>query len=134
MFEGIDGSGKSDNSAAAAAYLATQTKKSVLLTREPSDGAVGRKIRKMLQADGDPAANAEKYLELYVEDRRDHLKREILPALKRGEIVVCDRYMFSTMAFQQVQGIPLEKIEKMHRGMPVPDLTVVLDVPAEIAP
>lgn len=133
VFEGIDGSGKSENCERAAAYLSEKTRKSVFLTREPSDGTAGKKIRRMLKTDHDPAANAEKYLQLYAKDRKDHLKREIVPALKRGETVVCDRYKLSTMAFQQVQGIAPEKIEKMHRGMPAPDLTIVLDLPAEKA-
>lgn len=133
VFEGIDGSGKTYATAHAAKFLFSKTHRDVVLTREPSFGKVGLKIRKMLANDHDPAAGAEKYLKLYVEDRKDHLKTTIAPALKAGKIVVCDRYFMSTKAFQQVQGITLGKIEKLHREMPVPDLTVLLDATPEIA-
>lgn len=130
-FEGIDGCGKSTQVWKTAKYLADKSKYNhVIITREPYKD-VG--IRKILQSENDPYSQVEKLTKLFVDDRKAHISEMITPSLKNGYHVISDRYMLSTLAYQQAQGIPLEKLEEMHKGMPVPDLTFLVDVPVEVA-
>ncbi|MFQ5406478.1 MAG: dTMP kinase [Candidatus Micrarchaeia archaeon] len=131
VIEGLDGSGKSTVSKKLAAFLSK--KREVLLTCEPSNSSYGKKLRKMLTEDSDPKAHAEQYLKLFVEDRKEHLKKEIEPALAQGKTVVCDRFKHSTIAFQSLQGIPLQEIISLHKDMISPDVTFILDLPPSVA-
>ncbi len=134
-FEGIDGSGKTEQAFRLSHWLFSRSKKftSVLVTREPTAGLSGRKLRKLLKQEKNPFSRAEEFLKLYVKDRREHWRGEIKPALARGDIVVADRFKHSSMAFQQTQGISLSHIVALHKGIPSPDLTILIDVPAEEA-
>ncbi len=129
--EGIDGSGKGTIAQMLADELGKRFK--VILTAEPSNSSFGKKLRQMLAKDKNPSANAEKYLELFVKDREHHAKNTILPALAAGFVVLCDRYKYSTLAFQSAQGISPQKIIKLHKGLPVPDLAIILDVSPQVA-
>ncbi|MFA6049101.1 MAG: dTMP kinase [Candidatus Micrarchaeia archaeon] len=129
--EGIDGSGKGTICQMLADELGKRFK--VILTAEPSNSPFGKKLRLMLAKDKNPSANAEKYMDLFVKDREHHCKNTLLPALASGFVVLCDRYKYSTLAFQSAQGIPPQKIIKMHKGLPVPDLAIILDVTPRIA-
>jgi len=135
VVDGIDGSGKSSLLFHIADYLLEKglDKNRLLLTAEPTDGLFGHEIRELLKAETDPKANARKFLDLYVRDRREHVKKELLPALVAGKIVVCDRYKYATLAYQSAQGIPVQEIVDLHKGLPVPGLALILDVPASIA-
>lgn len=130
--EGMDGSGKGYAMMRLQEYIMGKSKKydHLLLTREPTYGQYGIQIREMLKKQTDPYKDAKRMLELYVADRKNHLEQHILPALSRGYIVLCDRYKYSTYAFQQAQGIPFEEIEKAHEGIASPDITFILDLPA----
>jgi nicotinamide mononucleotide transporter len=75
----------------------------VVSTREPTDGAFGRRYRAW--ARGEFEATPDQVLGFFLEDRREHLKGVVLPALARFEIVVCDRYKDSTLAYQAAQGL-----------------------------
>lgn len=131
VFEGIDGSGKSTQIPAIAKYILEKSKYNhVLITREPYKS---REIREILRQDSDPYAKARKLAELFVQDRKEHVDEIILPALEKGLYVISDRYKYSTIAYQSAQGIPLEELIEMHKGMPVPDLVLVFDVPVNIA-
>lgn len=70
---------------------------------------------------------------LFIEDRRRHVRELILPALKHGVDVVCDRYKLSTIAYQAAQGLDMDKLIARHKGMPVPDITFFLYVTPEVA-
>ena len=144
VLEGIDGCGKTSALFKIAEKIANQSKKydhilikrydHILVTREPTySNDAGRKARELLKKDSDPKKNAEECLRLYVEDRKEHLKKDIIPALEKNYVVLCDRFKYSTMAFQKEQGIPIQKIISLHEGMPSPDLTLILDLPAEVA-
>ena len=87
----------------------------------------------LLKTSPKPELNAPQFLDLYVADRKEHIEKELLPALKENKIILCDRYKYSTFVYQALQGIPVEKIKKLHEGMPVPDLIFILDVPAKTA-
>src|SRR4029077_17208061 len=105
-------------------------------TREPSDGPVGRLLREILlgghrDPGGDPVDGLAMAL-LFAADRRDHLRREILPALDAGLDVVTDRYLLSSLAYQ-AEETAREWVEGLARDVPAPDLTLLLDVPVSVA-
>jgi dTMP kinase len=130
-FEGIDGCGKSTQLWKAAKYLFDKNKHNhVIATREPYKDV---EIRRILQSEDNPYSQAEKLTKLYVDDRKLHVREMITPSLEKGYHVISDRYSLSTFAYQQAQGIPLKELIKMHDGLPVPDITFIVDVPAEVA-
>jgi len=132
-FEGADGSGKSTQARRLAASLKARGL-DVVLTREPggSDGA--EEIRRLL-VEGDPGRwSAETEILLFTAARRDHLERTILPALKRGAIVVSDRFADSTRVYQGAARADLRTtVDTLHALMigHEPDLTLVIDIDAE---
>jgi dTMP kinase len=136
VVEGIDGSGKSTVAARVAEELARRGRK-VLRTREPGGTLLGEKIRALLL----DAANSEMApfteLFLFMASRAQLVDELIRPSLRRGIDVVCDRYYYSTAAYQGAAGrvgIPLvlavaEKIAKFER----PDLVALLDLDPAVA-
>jgi dTMP kinase len=127
-FEGIDGSGKSTQARLLADALRLLDIP-VLLTAEPSHGPIGRKIRRM-SARPDP----EQELELFTEDRKHHVSRVIEPALNNELIVICDRYVHSSIAYQGAQGIDPERIRLLNESFAVPpDRVFLLRIPVESA-
>lgn len=138
VFEGIDGSGKGTQARMCSKYLFTTAedkhkKISIILTREPYNSPYGSEIRMVLQTEQDPYAKSEKLAKLFVKDRAYHLDMMILPMRNQGNVVISDRYMMSTLAYQQTQGIPFENLLKMHEGFPFPDFTFLIDIPEEVA-
>lgn len=93
VFEGLDGSGKTTALERLAAHLTDP-----LITREPSDGPVGKLIRQALthQISFEP----ETFAPLFGADRYEHIMKEVLPALEAGRDVLCDRYYFSNLVYQ----------------------------------
>ena len=132
VLEGIDGSGKSEQSQRLASWL-RELGHDVVLTREPTDGAWGRRYRAW--ARGDSEADPDQVLGFFVEDRREHVAALIRPALDRGAIVICDRYVASTLAYQAAQGLERGALrERMDvEGFPEPDLVMWLRVPVDAA-
>ncbi len=135
VLEGIDGCGKGTIATKLVEYLFRKNKKySVILTREPTYGKYGARIRQILAKEKDPIAGAKKCFYLYVKDRKDHSKKLILPLYKQsGNIIISDRYYHSTVAFQHVQGNSMTKLIKVHKKFLKPDLTIILDLPAKKA-
>jgi len=88
-------------------------------------------IRRLLRSGAGPKDNVERLAELFVADRIYHTANSIIPDLQKGKVVVCDRYKYSTLAYQWAQGVSLDRLMKMHEGLPVPDLVIFLDVPPE---
>ena len=130
VFEGIDGCGKTTQIRRFADYLFNRDKYNhVVLTREPYQNAL---IRRILTQDNDPLLRAEELAKLFVEDRRAHARELILPNLEKGHYVVSDRYKLSTIAYQSAQGLGMPELLAMHQGLPVPDLTYLVDVPVEV--
>lgn len=128
VFEGIDGSGKSTQARILADTLESDGF-DVLLTAEPSDGPVGSVIRSVTKR-----LAPEEEARLFTEDRRDHVRRVIIPALNAGRIVVCDRYIFSSAAYQGARGIAPDTIIATNLSFaPLPDITFLLDLPVEAA-
>jgi dTMP kinase len=130
-FESIDGCGKSTQAIKLAKYILDLDKHNhVLFTREPYKD---KNIRKILKEEEDPYTQAERLAELFVEDRRKHIKEVIIPSILRCIHVISDRYSFSTLAYQQTQGIALKELLALHKGLPIPDIIFIIDLPAEIA-
>ena len=133
VIEGIDGSGKGSQMKLLASYLFEKSKDNhVFITREPYHSKYYGELRTILKKNSDPKASAQLFLEMFVKDRRFHaaiMERY----LEDGHQVICDRYKYSTVAFQQAQGLPLSQILKLHEGLLVPDLVVILDVPVLVA-
>ena len=135
VLEGIDGSGTTTQLSRLEAHLQARGRR-VLATREPSAGPVGRLVREILLGQhrlpgGAPADGLAMAL-LFAADRRDHLRREIEPALAAGVDVVSDRYLMSSLAYQAEEAAR-GWVADLARDVRPPDLTVLLDVPVEVA-
>lgn len=133
-FEGIDGSGKSTQARLLAEALRGEGYE-VVLTREPGGSPGAEEIRRLvLEGDAD-RWSAETELLLFTAARRDHLERTIRPALARGALVICDRYVDSTRVYQGVtRGDLRSAVDALHALMigQDPDLTLLIDIdPAE---
>lgn len=133
-FEGMEGSGKTTQSQWAVEYLTNKGLK-VQHAREPGGTRLGEHLRKiLLEKNVVLAPYAEIFL--FAADRAEHVEEIIQPALGRGEVVVCDRYIDSTTAYQSGgRGLPKEWVETLNklssRGLS-PDVTFLLDCPVEI--
>jgi len=135
-FEGIEGSGKSYQSKILYRNLIKKNF-SVLLTREPGGTKSAEKIRDLILKDyffSDSKEQFDKYTDtlLYLAARNEHIKNKIKPALLKKKIVICDRFIDSTFAYQ-VYGKDVNKklIDSVHKhilGNIAPDLTFVLRV------
>jgi len=135
VLEGIDGSGTTTQLGLLERHLAGRGRR-VHPTREPSQGPVGRLLREILlgghqNPDGAPADGLAMAL-LFAADRRDHLRREIEPALAAGADVVSDRYLLSSLAYQ-AQEAERAWVASLARDIRAPDLTLLLDLPIETA-
>ncbi|MHA1519466.1 MAG: dTMP kinase [Promethearchaeota archaeon] len=129
--EGIDGCGKSTLGRKLAEYLREQ-KIPVYLTAEPSKGKIGQLIRQNLQQNNVPAAVDAL---LFAADRIDHGQQEILPWVKKGYIVITDRYRDSSLAYQSIQGkskgLTLDWVAQLNKFSLRPDRIFLLDIDAE---
>lgn len=135
-FEGIDGSGKSLMLAKAADYL-RERGRDVVCTREPGGTPLGLSLRRIL-LDSPPGAVGERAEALlYAADRALHVEQVIRPALAAGQVVLSDRYVDSSLAYQGGgRGLTRQAIRELNcfaMGDLWPDLTLLLDLPAELA-
>ncbi len=136
-FEGIEGSGKTTQMRKTADFLKNAGYK-IIVTREPGDTLIGKKIRSILL---DPENKNMSYLcelLLYVADRVQHLHEVVEPGLAADKIVLCDRFIDSTIVYQgKARGLDTDLIEKIHgTGTGIldrfkPDLTVLFDLEPE---
>ncbi|MDP7282059.1 MAG: dTMP kinase [Candidatus Undinarchaeales archaeon] len=125
--EGIDGCGKSEHAGFITDYLRRRGYK-VFYTEEPSRGRIGRLIREYLK-DESSLSLADAFL--FAADRAEHLEHEIGPAINEGKVVVCERYKYSSFAYQTAQGQDLKMLKDIHFFARDPDLTIYLDVTPE---
>jgi dTMP kinase len=130
-FEGGEGAGKSTQLRLLERTLRDAGYDDLVVTREPGDTSSGEKIRTLLL---DPATRLGSQAEalLYAADRAQHVAEVLRPALRRGAIVLCDRYIDSSLAYQgagrHVDLRDLERVQRLATGGLDPDLTVILDV------
>ncbi len=131
VLEGGEGSGKSSVLALLADALRAAGD-NPLMTREPGGTPEGLAIRALLLAQDGPAWTPEAELLLITAARIQHVRRVIAPALAAGRIVLCDRFIGSTLAYQGAgRGIPAALISDLHTRLvsgPAPDLTLILDI------
>lgn len=133
--DGNNGAGKSSVIRAIEEFLISQHRK-VLITREPGGTRIGEKIRSVVLDPETPELCDTTELLLFAAARAQHLKEKIIPAIKAGTIVVCDRFTPATIAFQHYgRGIPLDLVRSINsfalEGFE-PDLNIILDVDPEI--
>jgi dTMP kinase len=135
VLEGGDGSGKSTQAARLARRLREQGL-TVLETFEPGATGAGAVMRELLLHGRETIAPTTETL-LMAADRAQHVAEDVAPALARGDWVVCDRYLPSSLVYQGVvRGVGVDVVEAVNRaatGVVEPDLVVVLDVPDEVA-
>lgn len=137
-FEGGDGAGKTTQSELLGAWLEAQGYE-VVRTREPGGTALGTEVRRILLHGGDEigAVNARAEALLYAADRAQHVAQLVRPALERGAVVVQDRYIDSSLAYQGAGRVlevsEVRQLSEWASGGLWPELTVLLDVDPDTA-
>jgi dTMP kinase len=132
VLEGIDGSGKTTQAHLLAGALKRRGFK-VVLTREPTSGEAGQRLRHYLSG---PTRHLRPAVELalFIADRREHVARVIRPALAAGQVVITDRYYYSSVAYQGALGLDPARILALHESFaPSPHLVFILTLPPEAA-
>lgn len=128
--EGLDASGKTTQARRLVREL-QQRDFDVIYTTEPSPGEIGEFIRNyVLRRRRRVPIEVEALL--FAVDRVDHVERRVKPALEEGKIVVSDRYVYSSLAYQGAAGLDLNWIEEINRSSLTPDLAIYIDVPSEV--
>lgn len=131
-FEGPEGSGKTTVIEQVAKRL--ETEYNVVLTREPGGVKTGEQIREVL-LEGDDMDDRTEAL-LFAASRREHLVGKVIPSLEEGKLVLCDRYIDSSLAYQgYARGIGIEEVKSINEfaiNSLYPDKTIYLDVSVEI--
>ena len=129
VLEGIDGCGKTVHSKALCEAL-KKLSYDVAYTTEPSESQIGRLIELEFLQKAKVSPQVEALL--FAADRFDHLTFEVLPMLNANKIVVSDRYVYSSLAYQGAQGLKLDWIREVNYFATKPNLALYLDVPAEV--
>ena len=132
VLDGIDGCGKSTQTKKLSEYFIANDIQT-LLTAEPSDYDLGKILRKYLQ---NPEVPASVDALLFAADRIEHCNKEILPLLKKGFIIVSDRYRDSSYIYQSIEGknegISIDWIKNLNKFSLIPDLTIIIDIDPKI--
>jgi dTMP kinase len=133
VFEGIDKSGKETQAKMLYDYLNNKGIP-VIYTEEPTDkNVMGRTIKKWLVGQA-TITSGEAITLLYTADRYEHLKNVIAPALNVGKNVICDRYFYSTLAYESaIFGVDREWIKTLHKNVRRPDVVIFIDIDPEIS-
>jgi dTMP kinase len=126
--EGLDGCGKTTQAKLLAKKLGESHR--AVYTAEPSRGKIGTYIRNSYLY-GEKRLSIVLEALLFAADRIEHLESEVIPALNEGRLVISDRYVYSSLAYQGAAGLSLEWIEKVNEHALKPDLAVFVDVDLE---
>ncbi|ASJ00201.1 dTMP kinase [Thermococcus gorgonarius] len=136
VLEGIDGAGKSTQAKMLAEWFEKRGYE-VVLTKEPTDTAFGKLIRRLVLTggregiiDGARISHEAEAL-LFAADRAEHVDKLIRPSLEAGKVVISDRYFYSSLAYQWARGLDLEWLIDLNRFAIRPDLAVLLDLPVK---
>lgn len=127
--EGLDGSGKSTQAKLLTKKLCKEGY-SAIYTAEPSQGKIGKFIRKRLFEQERMPTTVEALL--FAADRIEHVQDTVVPSLNEGKIVISDRYVYSSLAYQGSSGLSLEWIETINSNAQKPDLSIFVDVAPEV--
>ncbi|WP_273950328.1 dTMP kinase [Leuconostoc mesenteroides] len=135
-FEGPEGAGKTSVLEALISELKTKLGDDLVTTREPGGNPISEAIRSILQPEEDNGMDKRTEALLYTAARRQHLVENIKPALDQNKIVISDRYVDSSLAYQGGgRGLGIDNIWEINQfaidGL-LPDMTIYLDVPVEI--
>ena len=128
--EGLDGCGKTTQTKLLVERLEKKGYDAIY-TAEPSRGKIGSFIKKYC-LHGETRVSSIVEALLFAADRFEHVEKEVIPALNEGKLVVSDRYVYSSLAYQGAAGLDLEWIEKINGHAISPDLAVFIDVEPEI--
>jgi dTMP kinase len=128
--EGIDGCGKTTHARRLVRSIRKMGFKAAYTT-EPTDGLYGRIIKQRILDTNEGIPNAIVAL-LFAADRLDHLEKRIRPLLNKGMIVICDRYLHSSIAYQGAIGLDIEWVRAINRYAVNPELAIYIDVSPEI--
>ena len=133
-FEGIDGSGKSTQVAMLERHL-REAGQSVVRTREPGGTSLGERVREILLSGGPVGALAEAHL--FAAARAELVAQVIAPALERGDWVICDRFVDSSLAYQgAARGLGIDAVQDLNAAAiapVIPDATILLALPLDAA-
>ena len=130
VIEGIDGTGKSTQAKRLGEWFTAQGRE-VILSREPTDGPWGKKLRESATTG---RLSPEDELQYFLNDRRQHVDELIAPSLAAGKVVILDRYYFSTMAYQGTRGFDPAEIRQQNEAFaPVPDVLLIMDIDVDTA-
>ena len=135
VFDGLPGCGKGTMIKKSFEYIFGKSKKfdNILVTDEPTNGPFGLQLRELFRKQKSSADFAEEIFELFVKDRAWHVENIIKPCLEKNFVVLCDRYKYSSIAYQTVQGTDFNKVFSAHKDFLSPDLALILDVSPEEA-
>jgi len=130
VFEGIDGTGKSTQVKLLKEAL-EKNGDTVITSFEPTNGTYGSLLRSSATRP-EGRYSLEEEFDLFLKDRHEHVEQLINPALERGDVVILDRYYYSTMAYQGARGLdPTVIRERNEEFATIPDLVFVLTLPVE---
>lgn len=136
VLEGIDGAGKSTQARLLAKWF-NERGYEVVLTKEPTDTAFGKLIRKLVLTGGKEGIidgariSHEAEALLFAADRAEHVKKLIKPSLDAGKVVISDRYFYSSLAYQWARGLDLDWLIDLNRFAIRPHLAILLDLPVK---
>jgi dTMP kinase len=130
VFDGGPGSGKGTMIKKTFEYIFDKSKKydNILVTDEPTNGPYGQKVRQLFKAQKNPTDFASEIFQAFIDDRAWHIENIIKPALEKNFVVICDRYKYSSIAYQTVQGTDFNKVFSSHKDFLAPNLVLILDV------
>ncbi|MCD6464909.1 dTMP kinase [Candidatus Bathyarchaeota archaeon] len=129
--EGLDKSGKTTQSLLLVEALKREGFDATY-TSEPSSGEIGKFIKRYVLGQKEKRIPVAAEALLFAADRAEHVEREIKPLLEEGKIVISDRYVYSSIAYQGAAGLDIGWIEEINRMALEPDLAIYIDVPVEV--
>ena len=135
VVEGIDGAGTTTQGDLLCEAL-RRAGRTVHRTQEPSDGEIGQLLRRALRHQTTNPLCARQVAMLFAADRLDHCRNEIGVALARGDFVVCDRYLGSSLTFQVIDGagdFDAAWVRSLNQPIITPDLSLLIDVPVDVS-
>lgn len=131
VFEGLDGAGTTTQSRLLKEYLSEELHLDVTLTYEPTDSSIGKTIRAILR--GEQPSTPRELAMLYAADRDLHLHDKETGIIKQthdGRVVISDRYLFSSLAYQSVD-LDFDEVLSLNSAFPLPGLVFYIDTPVE---
>ncbi len=133
VFDGLPGCGKGTMIKKTFEHIYGKSKKydNILVTDEPTNGPFGVELRQFFKKQKSSSDFAEEIFDLFVKDRAWHIENIIKPSLEKNFVVICDRYKYSSIAYQTVQGTDFNKVFSSHKDFLAPDLALILDVSPE---